>query len=83
MIFKIALGIILIYLFYRLVRTWKRVSGSPKADLPATGEDLVEDPLCHTYVPVTHAHRVEIDGKAVYFCSKKCLERYTADTKQR
>ena len=82
MILKIVLGIIVLYLFYRLVRTWKRVSGAPKADLPATGEDLVEDPLCHTYVPVTHARRVEIDGKTVYFCSEKCLERYKLDKKQ-
>jgi len=82
MMLKINLGVILIYLFYRLVRTWKRVGGPIKAEPPATGEDLVEDPLCHTYVPVTHARRVEIDGKTVYFCSEKCLERYKLDKKQ-
>jgi YHS domain-containing protein len=76
MIFKLIFGIILIYLFYKLIRTWKRVSGPSKADPPATGEDLMEDPLCHTYVPVSYARRVEIDGKTVYFCSEKCLEQY-------
>ena len=80
---KITLGVILIYLFYRLVRTWKRVGGPIKAEPLATGEDLVEDPLCHTYVPMTHARRVEIDGKTVYFCSEKCLEQYKSEQKQR
>jgi YHS domain-containing protein len=80
--FRVIVGIILIYLFYRLVRTLKKPSGPPKADPPATGEDLVEDPLCHTYVPVTHARRAEIDGKTVYFCSEKCLEQYKLEQKQ-
>jgi YHS domain-containing protein len=82
MLYKIVLGFILMYLFYRMVRKWKRVGGPTKADLPAAGEDLVEDPLCHTYVPVTHARRVEIDGKTVYFCSEKCLEQYKSEQKR-
>ena len=82
MIFKLIFGIILFYLFYKLVRTWKRVGGPSKMDLPATGEDLVEDPLCHIYVPVTHARRAEIDGKTAYFCSEKCLEQYKLDKKR-
>jgi len=82
MIFKLIVGIILIYLFYRLVGTRKRPGGTPKARPPATGEDLVEDPLCHTYVPVTHARRAEIDGKTVYFCSEECLEQYKLELKR-
>ena len=82
MIFKLIVGIILIYLFYRLVGTRKRPAGTPKTRPPATGEDLVEDPLCHTYVPVTHARRAEIDGKTVYFCSEECLEQYKLELKR-
>jgi YHS domain-containing protein len=82
MIFKIALGIILLYLFYRLTKTWKRVSAPTKAKPLVTGEELVEDPFCHTYVPVTHARRVEIEGKTVFFCSEKCLKQYKLEKKQ-
>lgn len=82
MIFKLMIGIVLLYLFYRLTRLWKRVGAPTKAKPLAAGEDLVEDPLCHTYVPVTHARRVEIDGKTVYFCSEKCLKQYKLDRKQ-
>jgi YHS domain-containing protein len=82
MIFKIALAIILLYLFYRLARTWKRVGGPTKAKPLVTGEDLVEDPFCHTYVPVTHAHKLAIEGKTVYFCSEKCLKQYKSGKMQ-
>ena len=82
MILKLALAIILLYLFYRLARTWKRVGAPPKVKPIAKGEDLVEDPLCHTYVPVTHARKAEIEGKTVYFCSEKCLKKYTSEQKE-
>lgn len=44
----------------------------------ASGEDLVEDPYCHTYIPLSNALSTSMQGKAVYFCSKKCLEAFTA-----
>jgi YHS domain-containing protein len=67
---------IVVYFLYKLIKGWKSVSGVPKTNLPDVGEDLVEDPVCHTYVPVSHACRISIDGKTVSFCSKKCLEKY-------
>jgi len=45
---------------------------------PSTGEDLVEDPYCHTYVPISDACKGNFDGKNFYFCSKKCQEAYNA-----
>lgn len=81
MIFKLILGIIVAYLLYKLIKGLKKVKGSYKADLPAGGEDLVEDPFCHTYVPVSHACRTVIDGETVYFCSQKCLETYKKECK--
>lgn len=83
MIIKLAIAVIALYLFYRLARTWKRVGAPPKAQPIARGEDLVEDPYCHTYVPMTHTRKVQIDGETVYFCSEKCLEQYKAERKGR
>lgn len=81
MIFKLMIVIVLVYLFYRVVRALNRPAAKPSAAPPAAGEDLVEDPQCHTYVPVTHARRSQIDGKTVYFCSEKCLEQYKKQQK--
>jgi YHS domain-containing protein len=82
MILKLIIGIILIYLLYKLVNGWKTVTGPSAKNLPAAGEDLVEDPLCHTYVPVSHAYRATIEGKTLHFCSRKCLEKYTEDRRK-
>jgi YHS domain-containing protein len=78
--FKLIIGIIVIYLLFKLVRkSPPEVDGKPdsaRIRTPADSEELVEDPLCHTYVPVSQAIRTEIDGKTLYFCSRKCLEQY-------
>lgn len=81
MIFKLILIIVVAYLLYKLIKAWNTVQGSSKTNLPTGGEDLVEDPFCHTYVPVSHASRTVIDGKTVYFCSQKCLETYKKQRK--
>jgi YHS domain-containing protein len=80
MILRWVIGIIVIYLLYRMIRKgFPAVGdkpGSARIQTPTDGEELVEDPLCHTYVPLSQAFRTEIDGKTVYFCSQKCLEQY-------
>ena len=78
MLLKLIIGAVVIYLLYKLVAGWKAVAGPAKKNLPVAGEDLVEDPLCHTYVPISNACRALVDGKTLYFCSRKCLETYTA-----
>ena len=81
MVLRVIFGIIVAYLLYKLIKVWKTVKGPSRTNLPAGGEDLVEDPVCHTYVPVSHAFRTVIDGKTVYFCSQKCLETYRKERK--
>lgn len=81
MILKLIFGIIVAYLLYKLIKAWNTVKGPSRANLPAGGEDLVEDPCCHTYVPVSNASRSVIDGKTVYFCSQKCLDTYKKERK--
>ncbi len=40
------------------------------------GETMVEDPQCGTYLPQGDAIKATINGRQVYFCSKKCLKEY-------
>ncbi|HUH65541.1 MAG TPA: hypothetical protein VLZ07_03825 [Syntrophales bacterium] len=74
-----------IYLLYKLAK-WIILSAGIKGPdetqhrVPvAKGEDLVEDPYCHTYVPVSQAFRASIDGHDVFFCSKECFEKYISE----
>jgi YHS domain-containing protein len=80
MVFKLIIGIVVLYLLYKLIRRGSKPAGSstPAARGPAPegGEELVEDPQCHAYVPVSQALCEEIAGRKVHFCSRACLEAY-------
>ena len=86
--------IIIIYLLYKIFYGVRRVKTessenqqfeSQRAYGPATGpqagEDLVEDPVCHTYVPISQAYKKEISGRSYYFCSQACAEKYLSKNK--
>lgn len=41
-------------------------------------EEMVLDPVCKSYVPISSAVRLDIDGRTEYFCSAECVERYSS-----
>ncbi len=75
----IVIGIALI-LAYLLIKRFlfppDRIDGRRGGERRIKGEDLVEDPHCHTYVPLSEAFRVDVDGKTLYFCSKECYKKF-------
>ena len=82
----IVLGVIF-YLVYRLIRLLLPPGQGRRRDelgnRVANREDLVEDPCCHTYVPEGDAYLASIDGKTVYFCSRKCYKQFREQRKER
>jgi YHS domain-containing protein len=82
---RLAIFGVLIYLVYRVAKWIILSPGIKGRDAPghqvaaAPGEDLVEDPYCHIYVPMSQAYKTTIDGQDVYFCSQKCLEKYMSE----
>ena len=89
MLIRLIIILILIYLLYRIIKLFQRSRAASVSsqqikkvkNMPPAGEDLVEDPHCHTYVPVSQAYRKEIGGKSYYFCSKECCETYISEKK--
>ncbi len=75
---------LLTYLAYKFLKGLFATKGNQQRHVPgqpgrgAGGEDLVEDPYCHTYIPLSNALKTSVEGKDVYFCSKKCLEKFKA-----
>ena len=74
-----------IYLIYRLAK-WIIMSPGIRGpnmaghQVPAAqNEDLVEDPYCHIYVPMSQAHKAAVEGRDLFFCSEKCLEKYLSE----
>ena len=83
MILRFIVTVIIIYLGYRLLKGLflpmaRPPDKFPKRTAAIKGEDLVEDPYCHTYVPLSDAYKAYFDGKVIYFCSKECCEKYRA-----
>jgi YHS domain-containing protein len=47
------------------------------------GNELVRDPYCQTYVPIDTAFHAKVGGKDLFFCSKRCMNRYLRENKAR
>ncbi len=45
---------------------------------PRAIEDLVQDPVCHTYVPRSRAVSARLAGREEYFCSATCRDKAIA-----
>jgi YHS domain-containing protein len=43
---------------------------------PPRRDELVKDPVCHTYVLMSRAVRGEAGGAPTYFCSRECEARF-------
>jgi YHS domain-containing protein len=55
---------------------FRRLS-APRPRRAALSDELVKDPVCHTYVARGRAVRLMAAGEPVYFCSDRCARRYT------
>jgi len=81
MFFRVLVFLILVFLLYRIIKSIRQ-NKAPKSDSSgvfsssASREDLVEDPSCHRYIPMSQAYEAEISGATNYFCSKQCYEKY-------
>jgi YHS domain-containing protein len=52
-------------------------SGSPgRRDQKGEGEEMVRDPQCGVYLPLSSALKRRIRGENVYFCSRECEVSY-------
>jgi YHS domain-containing protein len=76
--------ITLIYLLYKIINAVKQLKSEKNGNYQyksqsAGGEDLIEDPVCHTYVPLSQAYKKEISGKDYFFCSKQCSDKFTLE----
>jgi len=69
------------YILYRLLKADGNKKRSDAAcqcpdGKPRVDDVLMEDPVCHTYVPAHDAETLERDGETYYFCSHACKEKF-------
>ena len=70
---------VLLYILYRLLVGPRKKQGDAEKDntaAPGTAvqDVLIEDPVCHTYIPKGQAVQLHHDKKMYYFCSNNCCE---------
>jgi len=69
----ILLGFVLYSFISNLLSPSKKEHSASHSD---TGETMVEDPQCKTFLPESEAIKATIKGQTHFFCSKKCLKEY-------
>jgi YHS domain-containing protein len=72
---------VLLYILYRLLIGPRKKQGDSKKNGQASPggavqDVLIEDPVCHTYIPKGQAVQLHHDKKMYYFCSDKCCEMF-------
>lgn len=73
---------ILAYLLYRIVKgiIFPKAKVS-RGSAQGVVDEMVQDPLCKTYVPRRDSVRRVIQGQEVLFCSKDCADKYESQGK--
>ena len=65
------------YLLYRLIRGL--FSSSQRITRTENGgviDEMIQDPVCKTYIPLRDAQKRVIDGREYFFCSKECADKF-------
>ncbi len=75
----------LIWLLLGVALYWalRELTGSGSRDRrghKGNGEEMVRDPQCGVYLPLSNALKRRIRGENVYFCSKECEVSYNKKT---
>jgi len=77
---RLLLGMLVGYLAYRLVKKGRQFFGPGSPGSPSLRrdepEELVQDPICGTFIPRKEALKFQKDGQDFFFCSEGCLQRF-------
>jgi YHS domain-containing protein len=76
--FRLIIVLALLIVVYFLVRNLiRQVAGGGRKD-EALGDksQMIQDPVCRTYVPRGSAVTATIGGQTYYFCSRDCAKTF-------
>ena len=82
---RILILLLLGYLLYRVVRRYLTGGQTIRREGENEGsiDEMVQDPVCKTYVPLREAEKRVFDGKNYYFCSTDCAGKFEQQLKKR
>jgi YHS domain-containing protein len=74
---KFIFYLIIIYLAYRLFKVFsqqEKIQNETKRE--EITDEMVQDPVCKTYIPRREAFKKTYNGKEILFCSKDCADKF-------
>jgi len=81
-LFRLLIFAGVIYLTYRLLKSWKLKNTQSKVDFGKTDnivdDIMIKDPFCETHFPKRNGVHLLVDGKDLYFCSTECRDKFIA-----
>lgn len=76
-----------VYALYRWLRRGaaplRRDRAAARPPAPGPVEEMVQDPACGTWVPLSQAVVLTQGGATRYFCSSECRDKYLKETNLR
>jgi hypothetical protein len=82
-VFKLFIYAVFLYVIYRLLTGGRKKKAGPSnggqdagAGASAAHDQLVEDPVCHIYIPKKQAIVLQDKDTPVFFCSEQCRKIY-------
>ena len=67
------LACVLYYLFKGIFKSHREIE---RREPGGVIDEMVQDPVCKTYIPRREALKKTIDGEEVFFCSEECASKY-------
>lgn len=77
--FRFIIAVILGYILWRLLRPRPGTRQDGRSGKTKTPEEMKQDPVCGTWVPVSQAVKAVHKGEAFYFCSQQCRGKFLED----
>lgn len=80
---RIVVIAVLLYIAFRLITGGKK-NRQPRVDKPEGTDSfpvedvLMEDPICHSLVPMQQAVKLKHRDTTLYFCSQECCNEFIA-----
>jgi uncharacterized protein len=77
--YRLILLAAIIYILFRWLRRSASPPPKPRSFEPPPGqnvEEMVQDPVCGTWVPVGQAVSLPRGKQTLYFCSHECREKF-------
>ena len=75
--FRLVYFAVLLYLLYLLLKWFfKQGKDYRKKAQDDLVDEMVQDPVCKTYIPRREAFKKSYGGKEILFCSKECADKF-------